>query len=144
MLKITSALLFSAALFSTAAHAVIQEQQWGNWFGNTSGMEFGINADNDVGERITFTCAGGHLGITYSVLAKNYSVSSDAGLKEPGLNINSTHYQLGEAAFMALKNTGDEGVLEVTEASKPLSKPFKTTGLQEALKEVTWQDCISR
>lgn len=34
MLKTTSALLFSAALFSTTAHAVIQDQQWGNWFGN--------------------------------------------------------------------------------------------------------------
>jgi hypothetical protein len=52
MLKITSALFLSATLFTTAAHA-IQEQQWGNWFGNTSGMEFGINADNDVGERMT-------------------------------------------------------------------------------------------
>ncbi|KJI59632.1 hypothetical protein UO88_21445 [Enterobacter hormaechei] len=107
-------------------------------------MEFGINADNDVGERITFTCIGGHLGITYSVPAKNYSISSGAGLKKPGLIINSTHYQLGEAAFMALKNTSDEGVLEVTEDKKLLSKPFKTEGLQEALKEVTWQDCISR
>ncbi|CZW46458.1 hypothetical protein [Enterobacter cloacae] len=45
---------------------------------------------------------------------------------------------------MALKNTSDEGVLEVTEDKKLLSKPFKTEGLQEALKEVTWQDCISR
>lgn len=144
MLKVTSALFLSAALFTTAANAAIQEQQWGNWFGNTSGMEFGINADNDVGERITFTCTGGHLGITYSVPAKNYYVSSGAGLKEPGLNIDSTYYQLGEAAFMALKNTGDEGLLEVTEASKPLSRSFKTAGLQEALKEVTWQDCISR
>ncbi|EPC3471394.1 hypothetical protein [Enterobacter asburiae] len=144
MFKVTSALFLSATLFTTAAHATIQEQQWGNWFGNTSGMEFGINADNDVGERITFTCIGGHLGITYSVPAKNYSISSGAGLKKPGLIINSTHYQLGEAAFMALKNTSDEGVLEVTEAKKPLSKQFKTEGLQEALKEVTWQDCISR
>ncbi|HEX4501628.1 MAG TPA: hypothetical protein VH187_10825 [Scandinavium sp.] len=144
MLKVTSALFLSATLFTTTSQAAIQEQQWGNWFGNTSGMEFSINADNDVGERITLTCTEGHLGITYSVPAKNYSISSGAGLKEPGLNINSTHYQLGEAAFMALKNTRDEGVLEVTEASKPLSKPFKTAGLQEALKEVTWQDCISR
>ena len=144
MFKVTSALFLSATLFTTAAHATIQEQQWGNWFGNTSGMEFGINADNDVGERITFTCIGGHLGITYSVPAKNYSISSGAGLKKPGLIINSTHYQLGEAAFMALKNTSDEGVLEVTEDKKLLSIPFKTEGLQEALKEVTWQDCISR
>ncbi|MEG0869301.1 MAG: hypothetical protein RSG77_19985 [Hafnia sp.] len=139
MLKVTSALFLSATLFTTTSYAAIQEQQWGNWFGNTSGMEFSINADNDVGERITLTCTEGHLGITYSVPAKNYSISSGAGL-----NINSTHYQLGEAAFMALKNTGDEGVLEVTEGSKPLSKPFNTAGLREALKEVTWQDCISR
>lgn len=43
MLKTTSTLLFSAALFSTTAHAVIQDQQWGNWFGNISAMEFEIN-----------------------------------------------------------------------------------------------------
>jgi hypothetical protein len=43
MLKSTSALLFSAALFSTTAHAVIQEQQWHHWFGNISVMEFEIN-----------------------------------------------------------------------------------------------------
>lgn len=47
MFKVTSAHFLSATLFTTAAHATIQEQQWGNWFGNTSGMEFGINADND-------------------------------------------------------------------------------------------------
>lgn len=144
MLKVTSALFLSANLFTAASHAAIQEQQWGNWFGNISGMEFSINADNDVGERITFTCNEGHLVVTYSKPDINFLVSSGAGLKEPGLNINSTHYQLGEAAFMALKNTGDEGVLEVTEASKPLSRAFKTAGLQEALKEVTWQDCINR
>jgi hypothetical protein len=144
MLKVTSALFLSATLFTATSHAAIQEQQWGNWSGNTSGMEFGINADNDAGERITLTCTGGHLGVTYSKPDRNFLVSSGAGLKELGLNINSTHYQLGEAAFMALKNTGDEGVLEITEASKPLSRPFKTAGLQEALKEVTWQDCISR
>ena len=144
MLKVTSALSLSATLFISAAHAAIQEQQWGSWFGNTSGMEFDINADNDDGERITLTCTGGHLGIAYSVPAKNYHLTSGAGMKEPGLNINFTHYPLGDTAFMALKNTSDDGVLEVTEAGKPLSGPFKTAGLQEALKEVTWQDCISR
>lgn len=50
MLKAVSALLFSAALFSTAAHAVIQDQQWGSWFGNINAMEFEINGDNATGE----------------------------------------------------------------------------------------------
>ena len=55
MLKAASALLVSAALFSTAAHAVIQDQQWGNWFGNISAMEFEINNQNVSGEVLTLT-----------------------------------------------------------------------------------------
>ncbi|EAB8123143.1 TPA: hypothetical protein HHM78_004590 [Escherichia coli] len=68
MLKTTSALLFSAALFSTTAHAVIQDQQWGNWFGNISAMEFEINTQNNSGEVLTLTCTSGKLTVAYSVI----------------------------------------------------------------------------
>lgn len=53
MLKSPSALLFSAAVFSTASHAVILDQQWGSWFGTISAMEFEINTDNASNERLT-------------------------------------------------------------------------------------------
>jgi len=144
MLKAVSALLFSAALFSTAAHAVIQDQQWGNWFGNINVMEFEINGDNAIGERITLTCTGGHLAVAYSVPAKDYRVSSETGLAEPGLSINSKLYPPGEAAFMALKQAGERGQIKITSMGQNISKAFKTAGLQEALKDVTWQDCASR
>jgi hypothetical protein len=144
MLKAVSALFFSAALFSTAAHAVIQDQQWGNWFGTINVMEFEINGDNAIGERITLTCTGGHLAVAYSVPAEDYRVSSETGLAEPGLSINSRLYPPGEAAFEALKQAGERGQVKITSMGQNISKAFKTTGLQEALKDVTWQDCASR
>ncbi|AVX36251.1 hypothetical protein [Yersinia massiliensis] len=144
MLKSPSALLFSAALFSTASHAVILDQQWGSWFGTVSAMEFEINTDNASNERLTLTCTGGHLAVAYSVPAEDYRVSSETGLAEPGLNIDSKTYSLGEAAFMALKNSGDRGQVTVTSMGQNLSKSFKTSGLREALQDITWQDCVSR
>lgn len=144
MLKVTSALLFSTALFTPATHGVIQDQQWGNWFGNISAMEFEINGDNATGERITLTCTRGHLTVAYSVPAEDYRVSSETGLAEPGLNINSRPYPPGEAAFMALKQAGERGQVKITSMGQNISKAFKTAGLQEALKNVTWQDCTSR
>ena len=143
MWKSTSVLFFSAALFSTAAHAVIQDQQWGNWFGNISAMEFEINGDNAAGERITLSCTQGHLAIAYSVPTEDYRMSSDTGLAEPGLRINSRLYTPGEAAFMALKQAGDHGQVKITSMGQNISKAFKTAGLQEALKDVTWHDCTS-
>lgn len=137
-------LLSFGVLLSSTTHAVVNDQQWGDWYGNISAMEFEINANNDTGEQITLTCIHGGLIVAYSVPAKDYRVSSDTGLKEPGLNINAVHYQLGEAAFMALKNASNEGQVEITETNKPLSKIFKTAGLKDALKEVTWLDCISQ
>lgn len=144
MLKSTSALLFSAAVFSTASHAVIMDQQWGSWFGTISAMEFEINTDNASNERLTLTCTGGHLALAYSVPAEDYRVSSETGLAEPGLNIDSKKYSLGEAAFMALKNSVDRGQVTVTSMGQNLSKSFKTAGLREALQGITWQDCVSR
>ena len=143
MLKSPSALLFSAAVFSTASHAVILDQQWGSWFGTISAMEFEINTDNVSNERLTLTCTGGHLALAYSVPAEDCRVSSDTGLAEPGLNIDSKTYSLGGAAFMALKNSGDRGQVTVTSMGQNLSKSFKTAGLREALQDITWQDCVS-
>jgi hypothetical protein len=107
-------------------------------------MEFEINTDNASNERLTLTCTGGHLALAYSVPAEDYRVSSETGLAEPGLNIDSKTYSLGEAAFMALKNSGDRGQVTVTSMGQNLSKSFKTAGLREALQNVTWQDCVSR
>lgn len=143
MLKTTSAFLFSAALFSTAAHAVIQDQQWGNWFGNISAMEFELNTDNSAGERMTLTCRDNQLVVGYSVPDKAYTESPNDGQKTVGLNINAVHYQPGEAAFMALKNINDDGRIVVTQMNEPLSHPFKAVGLHDALQELTWEDCIS-
>ncbi|WP_312585145.1 hypothetical protein [Atlantibacter sp.] len=144
MRKTMTALLASAALFNTAAHAAMEEQQWGNWFGNINIMELELNADNAKGERITLTCTGGHLAVAYSVPADDYRVSSETGLAEPGLSIDSKAYPLGEAAFTALKKAGESGQVRVTSMGQNMSKPFKTIGLQDALQDVTWQDCISR
>ncbi|MBJ8787837.1 hypothetical protein I5399_14985, partial [Citrobacter freundii] len=83
MLKPPSALLFSAALFNTAAHAVIRDQQWGNWYGSISAMEFEINTQNASGEVLTLTCTSGKLAVAYSVPAEDYRVSSLTGVAEP-------------------------------------------------------------
>lgn len=143
MLKITFALIFSATLFSMSAHAMNQEQQWGNWFGTINAMEFELNADNDVGERMTLTCRDSHLEVSYYITNKDYQDIPSKSLKVAELNINAVHYQPGEAAFMALKSTDGNGQIEITRMNKPISHPFKTLGLQDALKDLNWDDCIS-
>lgn len=143
MLKTTSVLLFSAALFSTAAHAVIQEQQWGNWYGSISAMEFEINTQNIAGEVLTLTCTSGKLALAYSVPAEDYRVSSLAGLAEPGISVNGTSHSLDETAFTALKSAGDKGVIKITSMNSVISKKFSAKGLNEALADTSWQDCIN-
>lgn len=71
-------------------------------------------------------------------------MSSETGLAEPGLSINSRLYPPGEAAFMALKQASERGQVKITSMGQNISRAFKTAGLQEALKDVTWQDCASR
>lgn len=144
MLKAASALLVSAALFSTAAHAVILDQQWGNWFGNISAMEFEINNQNASGEVLTLTCTSGKLAAAYSVPAEDYRVSSLTGLAEPGISINGTNYSLDETAFTALKSVGDKGVIKITSMNAAISKNFSAKGLNEALADTSWLDCIDR
>ncbi|WP_262822699.1 hypothetical protein [Enterobacter quasiroggenkampii] len=80
MLKPPSALLFSAALFSTAAHAVILDQQWGGWYGSINAMEFELNTQNASGEVLSLTCTSGKMVAAYSLPAEDYHVSLQTGL----------------------------------------------------------------
>ncbi|MDA4623369.1 hypothetical protein NY744_16475 [Enterobacter hormaechei] len=143
MLKITSVLLFGATLFSCVVHAMGQEQQWGNWFGTVNAMEFELNADNSAGERMTITCRDSNLIVSYSGSDKEPMDIPDNGQESMGININAVHYLLDEAAFIALKNTGNHGQIEITRMNKPVSHPFKTAGLRDALSDLNWEDCIS-
>ncbi|MBA8035112.1 hypothetical protein [Atlantibacter hermannii] len=143
MLKITSALLLSATLFSTASHAMGREQQWEDWYGNISAMEFELNTQNTTGEVLTLTCTSGKLAVAYSVPAEDYRASSQTGLAEPGLSINGTNHLLDETAFTALKSAGNKGVINITSMNAAISKKFSAKGLNEALADVTWQDCIN-
>ncbi|MGK0602231.1 hypothetical protein [Yokenella regensburgei] len=143
MLKITSVLLFGATLFSCVVHAMGQEQQWGNWFGTVNAMEFELNADNSAGERMTLTCRDSNLIVSYSGSVKEPMDIPDNGQEAMGININAVHYPLDEAAFIALKNTGNHGQIEITRMNKPISHPFKTAGLRDALSDLNWEDCIS-
>ena len=143
MLKITSALLFSTALFSAAVHAMGQEQQWGNWFGTVNAMEFELNTDNSAGERMTLTCRDNHLMLNYSGSDKKPLGVPDKRQEAMGININAVHYLPGKAAFIALKNTDSHGQIEITRMNKPLSHPFSTAGLRDALEDLNWEDCIS-
>ncbi|MCX9016864.1 hypothetical protein NLN96_07580 [Citrobacter portucalensis] len=143
MLKPPSALLFSAALFSTAAHAVILDQQWGDWYGNISTMEFELNTQNASGEVLTLTCTSGKLAAAYSVPAEDYRVSSQTGLSEPGVSINGKNHPLDETAFTALKAASEKDVIKMTSMNAAISKKFSAKGLNEALADTTWQDCIN-
>ncbi|MBD3717041.1 hypothetical protein IE994_10715 [Enterobacter hormaechei] len=120
-----------------------EEQQWGNWFGTVNAMEFELNADNSAGERMTITCRDSNLIVSYSGSDKEPMDIPDNGQESMGININAVHYPLDEAAFIALKNTGNHGQIEITRMNKPVSHPFKTAGLRDALSDLNWEDCIS-
>ncbi|EJB9826287.1 hypothetical protein NER59_002193 [Salmonella enterica] len=143
MLKPPSALLFIVALFSTAAHAVILDQQWGDWYGSISAMDFELNTQNASGEVLTLTCTSRKLSAAYSMPADDYRVSSQTGLSEPGISINGTNHPLDENAFTALKATSEKDVLKMTSMNAAISKKFSAKGLNEALADATWQDCIN-
>lgn len=143
MFIIRKGLLAGSLLFSLSALAVVADQQWGEWYGNISSMEFELNARNPSGEVISLSCGGGHLAVSYSVPEEDYRVSSASGLAEPGLSINHQNYPLNESAFNALKATGNGGAIRVTSANSAISKDFSTTGLSDALRGVSWQDCIN-
>lgn len=137
------ATLAGLLLLSHSASAVQADQQWGDWYGNISAMEFEINTQNTAGEVLTLTCTSGNLAAAYSVPAEDYRVSSQTGLSEPGVSINGTNHPLDEIAFTALKATSEKDVIKMTSMNAAISKKFSTKGLNEALADATWQDCIS-
>ncbi|WP_024552124.1 hypothetical protein ACP26C_00525 [Franconibacter helveticus 513] len=143
MLKITSALFFITTLFTATVHAMGQEHQWGNWFGTVNAMEFELYTDNSAGEHMTLTCRDSHLVVSYRGPDKEPRDIPDEGQEAMGININAVHYPLGEAAFMALKNTDNHGQIEITQLNKLESHPFNTAGLKDALGDLNWEDCIS-
>ena len=76
MLRNHYAVLAGLVLLSHSASAVQADQQWGDWYGNISAMEFELNTQNISGEVLTLTCTSGKLAAAYSVPTENYRVSS--------------------------------------------------------------------
>ncbi|KHS84629.1 hypothetical protein PSR30_13590 [Pectobacterium carotovorum subsp. carotovorum] len=145
----------TALLFCTNAHAVVVDQQWGDWYGTSGGMEFSINSRNASNEVLTLKCANQQLVVRFSIPAENYTINSVEGAQEVYLSINSKKYELdnikninGEipaaAVFDVLKQTKNSDVLRFTSFQSGESKDFSASGLNEALKDITWQDCINQ
>ncbi|WP_439212775.1 hypothetical protein [Duffyella gerundensis] len=143
MLRNYYAILAGLVLLSQSASAVQADQQWGDWYGKISAMEFELNTQNASGEVLTLTCTSGKLAAAYSMPAEDYRVSSQTGLSEPGISINGTNHPLDETAFTALKATSEKVVIKMTSMNAAISKQFSTKGLNEALADATWQDCIN-
>lgn len=143
MLKNYYATLAGLVLLSQSASAVQADQQWGDWYGNISAMEFELNTQNASGEVLTLTCISEKLAAAYSMPAEDYRVSSQTGLSEPGISINGTNHPLDEMAFTALKATSEKDVIKMTSMNAAISKQFSAKGLNEALADDTWQDCIN-
>ncbi|QLR16265.1 hypothetical protein [Citrobacter braakii] len=143
MLRNHYAVLAGLVLLSYCASAVQSDQQWGDWYGNISAMEFELNTQNVSGEVLTLTCTNGKLAAAYSVPAEDYRVSSQTGLSEPGVSINGTNHPLDETTFTALKATSEKDVIKMTSMNAAISRKFSAKGLNEALADATWQDCIN-
>lgn len=143
MLRNYYATLAGLLLLSHSASAVQADQQWGDWYGNISAMEFELNTQNASGEVLTLTCASGKLAAAYSVPTEDYRVSSQTGLSDPGVSINGTNHPLDETTFTALKATSQKDVIKMTSMNAAISKNFSAKGLNEALADATWQDCIN-
>lgn len=143
MLRNHYATLAGLVLLSHSASAVQADQQWGDWYGNISAMEFELNTQNASGEVLTLTCTSGKLVLAYSVPAEDYRVSSQTGFSEPVVSINGTNHPLNETAFTALKATSEKDVIKMTSMNAAISKKFSAKGLNEALADTTWQDCIN-
>lgn len=62
MLRNYYATLAGLLLLSHSASAVQADQQWGDWYGNISAMEFELNTQNASGEVLTLTCTSGKPG----------------------------------------------------------------------------------
>ncbi|WP_410687708.1 hypothetical protein [Citrobacter braakii] len=143
MLRDHHATLAGLLLLSHSTSAVQADQQWSDWYGNISAMEFELNTQNTAGEELTLTCTSGKLSAAYSVPAEDYRVSSQTGLSEPGVSINGKNHPLDETAFTALKATSEKDVIKMTSMNAAISKKFSAKGLNEALADTTWKDCIN-
>ncbi|MDX8000656.1 hypothetical protein FE394_16015 [Xenorhabdus sp. Reich] len=143
MLRNHYATLTGLLLLSNSPSAVQADQQWGDWYGNISAMEFELNTQNASGEVLTLTCTSGKLAAAYSVPAEDYRVSSQTGLSEPGVSINGTNHPLDERAFTALKATSEKDVIKMASMNTAISRKFSAKGLNEVLADATWQDCIN-
>ncbi len=143
MLRNYHSTLAGLLLLSHSASALQIDHQWRDWYGNISTQEFELNTQNASGEVLTLTCTSGKLAVAYSVPADDYRVSSQTGLSEPGVSINGTNHPLDETAFTALKATSEKDVIKMTSMNAAISKQFSTKGLNEALADATWQDCIN-
>ncbi|MDY4315664.1 hypothetical protein SOW02_12060 [Pectobacterium actinidiae] len=142
-------------VFCTNARAVVADQQWGDWYGTNGGMEFSLNSKNTNNEVLTLTCANQQLVVRFSVPAENYAITSVEGAQDVYLSINSKKYELDNVrnmngkipaatVFVALKHTQDSDILRFTSFQSGESKDFSANGLNEALKDITWQNCISQ
>ncbi|MDR3104182.1 MAG: hypothetical protein LBU96_06990 [Yokenella regensburgei] len=155
-MKRLSLVLLSALLASASAYATVTEQQWGNWYGNTGGMEFSLSSQNRTGQTLTFSCSDKQMTVTLSSQRENWSARSDEGLDDLHLLINRQSYDTDNSTpfsgdpipaqqlFNALAHTKASDTLVFTSRQTGASKPFSAHGLSDALKGVTWQDCMSQ
>ncbi|WP_337264982.1 MULTISPECIES: hypothetical protein [unclassified Serratia (in: enterobacteria)] len=146
----------AAVLVTANVSAAITEQTWGDWFGNTGGMEFALNSMNKAGEQLTLSCSNHQMIVTYQQLKDNYSATSVEGMRDVYLLINGKKYDLdndlplkgevipAQVAFEALKQTGPKDNIAFTALQSGESKPFSARGLRQALKTVSWQDCMDQ
>lgn len=154
-MKYLRTLTATVLILCANVHAVVADQQWGDWYGTTGGMEFTLNSKNTSNEVLTLICTNKQLVVRFSIPAENYAITSVEGARDVYLSINSQKYELdnikninGEifaaVAFDALKQTKNSDLLRFTSFQSGESKDFSANGLNEALKDTTWQDCINQ
>lgn len=143
-------------LVSASASATVTEQKWGNWYGNTGGMEFALTTQNRAGQTLTFSCSNKQMLVTLASQQENWSAKSDEGLDDLHLLINHKPYDLdnetlspndpvpAKLTFEALAQTKASDTLVFTSRQTGDSKPFNARGLHDALNGITWQDCMSQ
>ncbi|EOC1287596.1 hypothetical protein ACI09O_001679 [Cronobacter muytjensii] len=119
-------------------------------------MAFGLTSQNKAGETLTFSCSNKQLTVTLASPRENWSASSDEGLDDLHLLINRQSYDTDNSTpfpgdpipaqqlFNALAHTKASDTLVFTSRQSGDSKPFSARGLSDALKGVTWQDCMSQ
>ncbi|NBJ33136.1 hypothetical protein GE191_05535 [Serratia fonticola] len=144
--------LATLSVVSLSAGAVVQDQEWGDWYGNTGGMEFAINTDNKAGERLTLECRESRLTVKYSD-GKGYDIDSTA--KDPVMIIGGKSYKVdnepsldkkegipAEVLFNALKQADPKETIRFSTFQSGETEPFSANGLKAALNDLTYQDCV--